>query len=130
MYVDDLTLDRDVRALLTCAAGAGGIDAYLSGRWQTVGWMHDGRLVSAALLRVESSRVAVLLISTRHDFRGHSHGSSLIRSVAAAFDPLPLVAETDEEAVGFYRRIGAQVVPVDSPWPMQRYRCVLRLPQT
>lgn len=57
-------------------------------------------------------------------------GRGLARRLLAAVARLgsPVVAETDDDAVGFYRRLGFRVAtaPEDPRWPgTVRYRCVL-----
>ena len=39
-----------------------------------------------------------------------------------------LVAEADEEAVGFYRHIGFTVEAIETPWLTARFRCTLQRP--
>ncbi|SJN21123.1 hypothetical protein FM119_02595 [Mycetocola reblochoni REB411] len=61
---------------------------------------------------------------------GSGLGALLVAAVRALAPDLPLVAETDDDAVGFYRRLGFAVVALDETdprWPdRRRYRCTLR----
>ncbi|GGU28719.1 GNAT family N-acetyltransferase [Nocardioides albus] len=89
------------------------------------GWLDGTALVVAAGLMVSDRSVEIGHIATRHDRRRQGYAARLIRSVASEVAPLPLFAETDDDAVDFYRRVGFTVTVVDSPWPTNRYRCVL-----
>lgn len=126
MFVDGLTLTAEVVELLQDAAGSAGLSRY--GRdpeVRVVGWSVEGRLVSAAGVLVERSDLVLLHIATRRDSRRMGYGEHLVRAIAGRWSPRSVFAETDDDAVGFYRRLGFVVEEMKSPWEVPRYRCVL-----
>lgn len=128
MFIAELDWSNEVEELLRDAAGPGNaLPSYgTSSESRLVGWLVDRTPVTAAGLVIARQVVTVGHIGTRSELRGPGHGAELIRATAADVAPLPLVAETDDDAVGFYRGCGFVVREVDSPWPTARYRCVLR----
>jgi ribosomal protein S18 acetylase RimI-like enzyme len=53
-------------------------------------------------------------------------GRQLVRGVGARFPGATLEAETDGDAVGFYRRIGFGIESLGEKYPGRaRFRCVL-----
>lgn len=125
MFVDGLTLTTEVAELLQDAAGSAGLTRYESDpEARLVGWSVEDHLVSAAGLRVGRCDVMLLHIATRRDSRGMGYGEKLVRAIAALFAPRSVIAETDDDAVGFYRRVDFVVEEIKSPSQVSRYRCV------
>ena len=53
-------------------------------------------------------------------------GGALVRHAAWAAGPGALIAETDDDAVDFYRRLGFAIAPLGEVYPgVNRYRCAL-----
>ena len=92
----------------------------------------DGRLVAAAVVRRTGDGTAELEgIAVRREFRRRGVGRALIRAVWKAEALSGLAAETDDDAVGFYRRCGFAVEPFTRRFPdgtAVRYRCLLLAP--
>lgn len=125
MFVDGLTMTAEVSELLQDAVGSAGLTRYESDPEARVGgWSVEDRLVSAVVVRVERCDVELLHIATRRASRGMGYGEELVRAIAARFAPRAVIAETDDDAVGFYRRLDFVVEEIESPWQVSRYRCV------
>lgn len=126
MFVEHLTLTPEIESLLNEAVGFGGLSRYeVEPRPQLCGWLIEGRLVSAAGFLSDPSGVLLIHLATAAEDRGSGYGGQLVREIAARFAPRPVVAETDDDAVGFYRRLGFVVEETRSEWGTARYRCAL-----
>jgi ribosomal protein S18 acetylase RimI-like enzyme len=88
----------------------------------------DGEVVGFSASRVETDRVALEYIATSPERRGAGLGAQLVAATRLTSPGRPLLAQTDDDAVGFYRALGftATPAPADPRWPeRQRYDCVL-----
>ncbi|GMA16165.1 GNAT family N-acetyltransferase [Deinococcus metallilatus] len=88
-------------------------------------WVMDGQPVSAAGLRQHGEAVEVLHLGTAAGEEGRGHARALLRALAAHLNAAPLVAETDDNAVGFYRRAGFEVTTAPPKGGRPRYLCTL-----
>ncbi len=127
MFVREPAWAEDAEALLTEAVGPrSSLPRYGGSRaTRLVGWTHGDALVAAAGLTIGDWTVTIGHVATRSDLRRRGLGAALVHAIAADIAPLPLLAATDDDAVGFYRRLGFTVTEIESPWPARRYRCVL-----
>lgn len=57
--------------------------------------------------------------------RGRGSGTRLIRQAIEVHLPRRVVAETDDDAVAFYRKLGFITEPFMSEWGTRRYRVTL-----
>lgn len=120
-----------VVALLARAMGEGAreesISEYHQGRNSGLfGWSIDGSLVCVASVSLEGSRGELVHIATDPTFERRGYAEALVNAVMADLGLALLVADTDDEAVDFYRHAGFTVVPIESPWPTPRFRCTFR----
>jgi GNAT superfamily N-acetyltransferase len=88
-------------------------------------WQAGGRMVSAAGLRVEEDAAEVLHIGTRPDMEGQGYGRALLHAVLIRLQLNRMTAETDDDAVDFYRRSGFGVVETQDRGGRRRYLCTL-----
>ncbi|QDW63616.1 GNAT family N-acetyltransferase [Oerskovia sp. KBS0722] len=88
----------------------------------------DGRVVGLAASRADSGENVLRHLAVDAARRREGTARRLVAAVRDAEPGMALIAETDDDAVTFYRRCGFTVVPLprDPRWPrIQRYRCVL-----
>ncbi|SDN90720.1 Acetyltransferase (GNAT) domain-containing protein [Actinomyces ruminicola] len=86
----------------------------------------EGHPSSMAACVVHLDRVLLEYLAVSAASRWRGIGGRLVRQVARL--GTPVVAETADDAVGFYRKLGFLVTPApeDPRWPgAARYRCVL-----
>jgi len=90
-------------------------------------WSIGGQTVSAAGIGVQVSGNAaeVLHIGTAPQFRGQGYGRALLHGIRAHLGLTTLSAETDDQAVAFYRRSGFEIASLPSAWSTPRFRCTL-----
>ncbi|MFC5849015.1 GNAT family N-acetyltransferase [Deinococcus petrolearius] len=112
--------ERVRRELAAYRSGAGG---------QVFAWEVGGEVVSAAGLRLEAEgrNAEVRHLGTAPAHTGRGHGRALLSAAAGVLGVRTLWAETDDGAVGFYRRAGFAVSAAPSPWGVNRYLCRLTL---
>ena len=69
----------------------------------------------------------ILGIAVESAFRGMGIGSKLISSAIESLSCHQICAETDDDAVGFYRNYGFDIESLGEKYPgVVRYRCTLR----
>jgi len=88
----------------------------------------DAEPICFAAYDIQPSRIELHYIAVAEDRRGAGTGSRLIEAVRRARSDLPLHAQTDQDAVDFYRRLGFTVTPTvsDPRWPTRpRFDCVI-----
>lgn len=88
----------------------------------------DGDVIAFAAYAAAHDRLVLEYLAVDSDRRGAGLGARLVDAVRRARPALPLVAETDDDAVDFYRALGFAIGPAprDARWPeRRRYRCTL-----
>ncbi|MGN7355934.1 GNAT family N-acetyltransferase [Paenibacillus sp. SAF-054] len=102
------------------------IQAYESNEaWKLVGY-EDGELL-VGLTGYEKSGNEIILqhIAVIPENRGLGYGRGMILEIMTDEKPERVVAETDEEAVDFYRSLGFVVHSLGEQYPgIERFRCV------
>ncbi|MFH5227448.1 GNAT family N-acetyltransferase [Antrihabitans spumae] len=113
----------DVSALLHLAVGgesarlAAALEQYRSGRTSLVGATVDGALVGIAGFRIVDNDIVLVHIATRQTERRRGIGTALVDYVRSVEPTLPIVAETDQEGVAFYRANGFTVRSLGEIYP-------------
>lgn len=95
--------------------------------WGAVG--RDGTILAFAAYDATPDAVHLEYIATSERAEGHGIGRALIQSIRTRNVGSAVHAETDDDAVGFYRRLGFTISPRverDPRWPDRpRYDCDL-----
>jgi GNAT superfamily N-acetyltransferase len=117
-----------VRALLEAAHGSTGsaeraVAHYRSGDWILVGYDVDGDVVACAGVEHDGDDILVRSVAVAADRRGRGLGRALVDALGDVATARRLVAETDEDAVGFYRRCGFAVEEIEPKGGRARFRC-------
>lgn len=97
------------------------------------GVVADGVVVGFVAYDHDASRVVVEDIATVEARRGARIGSTLVHEVQRRHPGLSISAQTDDDAIGFYRKLGFidSAAPRDLRWPLrQRYDCLLAATRT
>jgi len=98
-------------------------------RLTVVGALAGDVVVGFAAYAVEADGpVGLEYIATAESQRGRGLGTSLVRELRRRHPEADLRAQTDDDAIAFYRRIGFTDAPAppDPRWPDRpRYDCVL-----
>ncbi|MBB6672800.1 GNAT family N-acetyltransferase [Cohnella nanjingensis] len=89
------------------------------------GYYEDDALIGIIGSRLDDEgALEIRHIAVAPDERGKGYGRGMILELLAAKDPREIVAETDDEAVNFYRSIGFTIESLGEKYPgVERYRC-------
>jgi ribosomal protein S18 acetylase RimI-like enzyme len=89
------------------------------------GWLVNEKVVGICGFEVHSEKVEIHLIAVAGDCQRQGIGSAMIIALQDKYH-LPLEAETVEEAVGFYRKLGFDSTSFPDPEWGEKYTCVLQ----
>ena len=75
------------------------------------------------------SAVEILEIVVATNFQESGIGSSLINHCISIFHPVVIIAETDDDAVGFYKKFGFDILTLGDKYGagIMRYKCTLNI---
>lgn len=85
----------------------------------------DSVYAGIVVLKTENDTAEILDIAVKPEYRKHGIGKSLIDFIFTQFPIDNITAETDDEAVGFYKKCGFAVTPVGEFCDTKRYFCKL-----
>lgn len=92
------------------------------------GIVEFGAPVAFLAVNAATDRVSIEYIAVAESARSLGYGTALVQTAQRIAHGRPVYAETDDDAVDFYRRLGFHVSlgDADLRWPeRQRYICVL-----
>jgi GNAT superfamily N-acetyltransferase len=120
--------EPEVRGLLALAHGSGSsleraLERYRARTWILVGWEEEARLVACAGVERDGTDIVVRSLAVEAESRGRGVGRSLLDGLAGVATARRLVAETDDDAVGFYERCGFTADEIEPKGGRRRYRC-------
>lgn len=113
-----------VRDLLELAIGPGRhdrllteVDYYLTGPANVIGAYDSDVLVGVLGFLVGKDQIALRHIATQPSSRRRHIGKSMIEWLAIRHPDRSIVAETDADSVGFYRRLNFSVTSLGEKYP-------------
>jgi GNAT superfamily N-acetyltransferase len=117
-----------MRALLADAHGSpdcveAAVGRYRAGDWILVGWEEAAGVVACAGVERDGSEIVLHSVGVSAERRGRGVGRALVDALADVATASRLVAETDDDAVGFYRSCGFAVEPAAPRDGRARFRC-------
>lgn len=83
----------------------------------------DGVYAGIVVLKTGNDTAEILDIAVKPEYRKHGIGKSLIDFISTQFPIDNITAETDDEAVGFYKRCGFDVIGFGMKCNNKRYIC-------
>ena len=94
-----------------------------------MGYELDGELVGCVGVEIPMpGRATVRHVGVSPGQRNQGIGRDMLFQLARELKLSQLIAETDEEAVGFYQRCGFEVESLGEQYPgVERFRCTLEL---
>ena len=87
-------------------------------------WKIGGQIVSAAGLLLDGPEAEILHIGTHPEKTNRGYERQLLNAVADALHLTALTAETDDEAVNFYRRCGFEIQEASARGEQRRFWCL------
>lgn len=93
--------------------------------YELYGTEEDGSVIAiAGIVMDEENRLEIKHIAVQPDRRGEGLGRELVLALIELKNPQRIVAETDDEAVDFYRSIGFTIESLGETYPgTERFRC-------
>ncbi|SMF81175.1 Acetyltransferases [Paenibacillus uliginis N3/975] len=89
------------------------------------GYEEEGVLVGIIGVDKVEDEMTIKHIAVTPENRGKDYGRGMILELMVQQKPARVIAETDEEAVGFYRSIGFEIYSLGEIYPgVERFRCV------
>ncbi len=83
-------------------------------------------LIAVIGFELKGTQAIIKHINVSDDFKKHGIGNCLIQKVIKDHVLSSILLETDDESVGFYKKLGFKCEPFDSEYG-NRYRCHLDL---
>jgi len=97
---------------------------YRSGQWTFLGWEVKGLVVACAGSEpLDSGTIGIRSIAVAPTWRNRGIGRALIDALAKQAEAEHVVADTDDDAVGFYRSCGFSVEDAPPKFGRTRYWC-------
>jgi N-acetylglutamate synthase-like GNAT family acetyltransferase len=97
---------------------------YRSGEWTFVGWQEENAVVACAgAERLDGDTIGIRSIAVEPAWRHRGLGRTLLDALAEHMDATRIVAETDDDAVDFYRRCGFVIEDAPAKFGRARYWC-------
>jgi len=95
--------------------------------WSFYGWIDNDEIIGVCGFKVyHTDRVEILNIAVAEQIRGRGIGKAMVVALRDEF-LLPIHAETDDDAVDFYRKVGFYTIAFDKNG-YNRWNCVLNAP--
>ncbi|WP_409344431.1 GNAT family N-acetyltransferase [Paenibacillus sp. MBLB4367] len=94
-------------------------------RAHLTGYENEGALVGLAGFRLDEAGVMEIKhIAVVPEERGKGYGRGIVLELLFQHNPAKIIAETDEEAVDFYRSIGFMIESLGEKYPgVERFAC-------
>lgn len=125
------TIDTAVKDLLSEATARNEVEQklqhYLTVEKQNLYLYYEKTVLAGCIgiLRREDRMVELTHIAVREDYRCKKIGTQLLDFIEKRYSPSKLVAETDAEAVDFYRKSGFEISSLGEKYPgVERFYCV------
>lgn len=133
--ITSFVMAEDVSVLLSYATSAQKAEAeykkYITLRdRQLYGFMDGGALAGCIGIGISGTGVMEIKhIAVAPEQRGSGLGRAMVQAVQEKMKPNVMVAETDREAVGFYRSLGFEIHSLGEKYPgVERFLCRLEKP--
>ena len=134
-YQPNMAIDTDIAKLLAASVGNATTEALDTLIQSCVSegfpamWIAICDGVPVGVLRLDSQNresCTITHIATHQEWRGHGIGRKLIEFACEASGFKRLEAETDDDAVAFYKACGFAIETLgENDYGIRRYRCVL-----
>ena len=94
--------------------------------WKLYGLEEDGELIGIAGFQAQADGAIELMhLAVKPEHRRKGYGRGVLLELLEQEKPSRVIAETDEEAVDFYRSVGFTVYSLGEKFPgVERFRCI------
>ncbi|KOF10037.1 hypothetical protein AC739_11825 [Planococcus glaciei] len=122
-------ISREIKSLLGYATSSGQAEKAYEGymaaaNHRLYGFKIQEGIVGCIGVHLEEGQLEIRHIAVSPEVRGQGIGGRMIEWIQAEHSPFVVVAETDQEAVEFYRKAGFTAVSLGEKYPgVERFRC-------
>jgi len=103
------------------------LNTYNTATHHLIGAFVEHNLIGMIGITIQDEKIIINHLAILDEYRTNGFGKRLICYIVDNFPPHRITAETDQEAVGFYRALGFGCTAFDGPYG-QRYKCELEKP--
>ena len=87
-------------------------------------YKHNGQYKGIVIFKIANNSSTILDIAVKPEYQGQGIGSKLIAFIFNSFNTQNITAETDNDAIGFYKKYGFIVADTKVKFDTKRYVCV------
>ena len=87
-------------------------------------YKHNGEYKGIVVFKIANNSATILDIAVKPEYQGQGIGSKLIDFIFDRFEVDNITAETDDDAIGFYKKYGFTVANTKVEFDTKRYVCV------
>ncbi len=87
-------------------------------------YKHNGQYKGIVIFKITDNLSTILDIAVNPEYQGQGIGSKLINFIFNSFNVQNITAETDDDAIGFYKKYGFTVTDTKVEFDTKRYTCV------
>lgn len=100
------------------------VDSYRQNNYCLFGFRSGGQISGLLGIEFQEDRVVIKHIAVLESHMNMGIGCSMIQGLRSSYSTAALQAETDDDAVGFYRRCGFKCEEIHGKYG-RRWRCIL-----
>ncbi len=89
-------------------------------------YKENGEYKGIVVFNIAKSSATILVIAVKPEYQGQGIGSKLIDFIFNSFNVDSIIAETDDDAIGFYKKYGFTVADTKVEFDTKRYVCVCK----
>lgn len=86
-------------------------------------YKHNGEYKGIIVFEISNNSAVILDIAVKPEYQGMGIGSKLVDFIFDRFNPKNITAETDDDAIGFYKKYGFIVADTKVEFDTKRYVC-------
>ena len=86
-------------------------------------YSENGEYKGIIVFKIEDNTAEILDIAVKPEYQGKGIGSRLINYIFSQFAANKITAETDDDAIGFYKKYGFTVTDTKLNHDIKRYAC-------
>lgn len=87
-------------------------------------YSNNGEYKGIIVFKIKEQTAEIMDIAVKPEYQGNGIGSMLINYIFSQFSVNKIIAETDDDAIGFYKKYGFTVVDITVKFDAKRYTCV------
>ena len=87
-------------------------------------YKHNGEYKGIVVFNIAKSSATILDIAVKPEYQGQGIGSKLMDFIFNSFDVDSITAETDDDAIGFYKKYGFTVADTKVKFDVKRYSII------